>query len=91
MRPADSRTAFPENRAQSGQRRKDVPMEKRIAELEVKLSFTEDLVEELNKTVFRQQQQIEQLQKDVVAMREQIRLSIPAEKRDPRDEVPPHY
>lgn len=66
-------------------------MEKRIAELEVKLSFTEDLVEELNKTVFRQQQQIEQLQKDVVAMREQIRLSIPAEKRDPRDEVPPHY
>ncbi|HWA12768.1 MAG TPA: SlyX family protein [Burkholderiales bacterium] len=66
-------------------------MEKRIAELEVKLSFAEDLVEELNKTVFRQQQQIEQLQKDVVAMREQIRLSIPAEKRDPRDEVPPHY
>jgi SlyX protein len=66
-------------------------MEKRIAELEVKLSFTEDLVEELNKTVFRQQQLIEQLQKEVVAMREQIRLSMPVEKRDPRDEVPPHY
>jgi SlyX protein len=66
-------------------------MEKRVAELEVKLSFAEDMVEELNKTVFRQQQQIEQLQKDVVALREQIRLSLPAERRDPRDEVPPHY
>ncbi len=66
-------------------------MDQRIAELEVKLSFAEDMVEALNKTVFRQQQQIEQLQKDVVAMREQIRLSMPAEKRDARDEVPPHY
>jgi SlyX protein len=66
-------------------------MEKRIAELEVKLSFCEDLVEELNRTVYRQQQQIEQLQKDMVVLRDQVRMSVPAEKRDPRDEVPPHY
>lgn len=65
-------------------------MESRIAELEVKLSFCEDLVEELNRTVYRQQQQIEQLQKDVVALREQIR-SMPAEQRTPGEETPPHY
>ena len=66
-------------------------MESRIADLEVKLSFCEDLVEELNKTVFRQQQEIEQLQKEVAAVREQIRLWMPADRQDLKDEVPPHY
>ncbi|MGB8301493.1 MAG: SlyX family protein, partial [Azonexus sp.] len=36
-------------------------MESRITELEIKISYAEDLVDELNRTVFRQQQQIDQL------------------------------
>lgn len=63
----------------------------RLTELEVKLSFTEDLVEELNRTVFRQQQQIERLQQDMRALREQLQASFPAEPRNPADDVPPHY
>jgi len=66
-------------------------MEARIAELEVKLSFCEELVEELNKTVYRQQQQIDFLQKEIAALREQVKTSMPAEPRDPLDETPPHY
>jgi len=66
-------------------------MEARIAELEVKLSFCEELLEELNKTVYRQQQQIDLLQKEMIALREQVKSSPPAEPRNLADETPPHY
>jgi SlyX protein len=66
-------------------------MEARIAELEVKLSFCEELLEELNKTVYRQQQQIDLLQKEMIALREQVKTSLPAEPRNLADETPPHY
>jgi SlyX protein len=66
-------------------------MESRIAELEVKLSFCEELLEELNKTVYRQQQQIELLQKEMAALREQVKTSLPAEPGEVVDETPPHY
>ncbi len=66
-------------------------MESRLAEIEVKLSFSEELLEALNQTVYRQQQQIEQLQKDVLTLREQVRASLPAESRNAYDEIPPHY
>ena len=36
-------------------------MESRITELEIKITYTEDLVDELNRIVFRQQQQIDLL------------------------------
>lgn len=66
-------------------------MEARIAELEVKLSFCEELLEELNKTVYRQQQQIDLLKKEVSAVREQVKTSLPSDPREPADETPPHY
>ncbi|MGE5467871.1 MAG: SlyX family protein [Ignavibacteria bacterium] len=66
-------------------------METRINELEVKLAFAEDLLEELNKTVYRQQQQIERLQKEMRELREQMAASMPNEGRSLRDEIPPHY
>jgi SlyX protein len=37
--------------------------EERITNLEIKLSFSEDLIEELNQTVYKQQQQIEVIYK----------------------------
>ena len=35
--------------------------EERIANIEAKITFQEDLIEELNKTVYRQQQKLERL------------------------------
>jgi SlyX protein len=66
-------------------------MEARVTELEVKLAFAEDLLETLNQTVFRQQEQIDRLQQEVRALRQQMLLAQPAEPRSLRDEIPPHY
>ena len=66
-------------------------MESRLAEIETKLSFSEELLEALNSTVYRQQTQIDQLQKELRALREQVRAALPAEPRELREETPPHY
>ncbi len=66
-------------------------MESRLAEIETKLSFSEDLLEALNRTVYRQQQQIDQLQMELRVLREQMRTALPVESRSLRDETPPHY
>jgi SlyX protein len=66
-------------------------MESRLAEIETKLSFSEELLEGLNQTVYRQQQQIDQLQLELRALREQVLAALPAESRNLRDETPPHY
>lgn len=66
-------------------------MESRLAEIETKLSFSEELLEALNQTVYRQQQQIDQLQLELRDLREQVRTALPAESRNLRDETPPHY
>ena len=66
-------------------------MDSRLTNLEIKISFTEDMVEELNRTVFRQQQQIDLLMLQIKALREQVRTAEPAEQRNLRDEIPPHY
>lgn len=66
-------------------------MESRITDLEIKLSFSEDLLEELNRIVYRQQQQIDALQQEMRALRLQMQSNAPGEQRSLRDELPPHY
>lgn len=66
-------------------------MESRLNELEAKISLAEDLLEALNHTVFRQQQQIERLQLDIRALRQQLQEVAPAEADRPGKEIPPHY
>ena len=66
-------------------------MESRLNDLEIKISYTEDMVDELNLTIFRQQQQIDQLIRQVTALREQVQNAAPAEPLSLRDELPPHY
>ncbi len=66
-------------------------MEARINELETKLSFAEDQLDALNRIVYRQQQQIDQLLAAVRALHEQLAALAPAQGRSLRDEIPPHY
>ncbi|HZV53474.1 MAG TPA: SlyX family protein [Rhodocyclaceae bacterium] len=66
-------------------------MESRLNELEVKLAFAEDLLDAVNATVYRQQQQIDRLLQEVRELREQLLAVAPAEGRSLRDEIPPHY
>ena len=65
--------------------------DERITNLEVKLSFSEDLLEELNQTVYKQQQQIDALIKEVKAIKLQMASNLPSDGNSPRDEIPPHY
>ena len=70
---------------------KEVTVESRLIDLEIKISYTEDLVDELNLTVFRQQQQIDLLMLQLKALREQVQTAAPNEQHSLRDEIPPHY
>ncbi|QEZ44018.1 SlyX family protein [Cupriavidus oxalaticus] len=67
-------------------------MDERITELEIKLAFQEDLLETLNATVARQQQQIDLLQGQFRALYQQLRSAAStAAESDPLQEIPPHY
>lgn len=64
----------------------------RLDALEAKLVFAEDLLETLNLTVYRQQQQIERLHKQLGLLAEQMAgNATPGEARNLKDEIPPHY
>ena len=66
-------------------------MDERFEKIESKLSLAEDLLETLNETVYRQQRRIEELQREIVVLREQVRAALPNEPRNLSDEIPPHY
>lgn len=66
-------------------------MESRLNELEAKVSFAEDLLDALNRTVYRQQQQIDQLQQDLRALRRQLQEVAPDAADSPEQQIPPHY
>ncbi|MDR2334643.1 MAG: SlyX family protein [Burkholderiaceae bacterium] len=66
--------------------------EQRLSELEIKTSYAEDLLDQLNMTIYRQQQQIDDLRAVVVELRKQL----PAAGQQGAtqgvvDERPPHY
>lgn len=66
--------------------------EDRLAEIEIKLTYQEDLVQELNTLVYQQQKRIAHLEKCCEALVEHIRgLAEPGAPRSLRDEIPPHY
>ena len=68
-------------------------MEDRVTELEIKLGLTEHLVVELNRSVFRQQEQLDLMQEQLRLLYKQMQASQtgPSEPRSLRDEIPPHY
>ncbi|RZL96754.1 MAG: SlyX family protein [Variovorax sp.] len=64
---------------------------RRLDELEIKASYTEDLLDQLNLTIYRQQQQIARLVEEVVQLRQQGADATSGGTRNLRDELPPHY
>ena len=80
----------------AGSDRSDIA-EHRLDDLEIKASFTDDLLDQLNMTIYRQQQQIDRLIVQVGQLRQQIPeggaggMGGAGGALDPRDELPPHY
>ncbi|MEZ5704142.1 MAG: SlyX family protein [Burkholderiaceae bacterium] len=66
-------------------------LEARITELEIKLSYTEDLLDTLNGMVARQQQDMDWLLREVARLRQQGGDQSAPTARNPLDERPPHY
>ncbi|MDY0308503.1 MAG: SlyX family protein [Castellaniella sp.] len=60
-------------------------------DLEVKAAYADDLLDQLNRTVFRQQQQIESLARELLALRQQFAASGVPGTGGAADERPPHY
>lgn len=66
-------------------------VERRLTDLEIKASFTEDLLDHLNQLVVRQQEQIDLLTREVSLLRLQTASGHSGEFRSLRDDLPPHY
>jgi SlyX protein len=67
-------------------------IEERLVNIEAKITFQEDLIEELNKTVYQQQQKLARLEAFCKSLAGHIE-SLSAAKNEgmPVNERPPHY
>lgn len=65
--------------------------EHRLTELEIKASYTEDLLDQLNQVIVRQQNQIDRLLRELHELRAHRPADDGAPFRSLRDELPPHY
>ena len=65
--------------------------ESRITELEIKASYLEDTVEQLNEVLVRQQREIDALIRELGEMKNRVPQADEPGFRSLRDELPPHY
>lgn len=65
--------------------------DERLTQLEIKQSYTEDLLDTLNDMVVKQQAQIDLLLRELVQLRRQASDDGMPRQRSLRDELPPHY
>ncbi|MDH4216000.1 MAG: SlyX family protein [Gallionella sp.] len=66
--------------------------EERLENIEAKITFQEDLIEELNKTVYQQQQKLDRLEAFCASLAGRIQsLAEEGNEEMPANERPPHY
>ncbi len=63
----------------------------RLNELEMKIVLADDMLDQLNQTIFRQQQQIDALAQEVRMLRQQLPQDQNTSGTTLLDELPPHY
>lgn len=67
-------------------------IEERLIEIESKISYQEDMVQELNKIIYQQQKQIDHLEAICSALVNHVRdLSDSMAESSATNEKPPHY
>ncbi len=65
--------------------------DQRLTDLEIKASFSEDLLDQLNQVIVRQQQLIDELTRQIGQLRQSATQDGVGTARNLRDELPPHY
>ncbi len=64
----------------------------RVVELETRVAFQDQTVQELNETVIRQQREIDNLTRELETLRGRLRALTPSPVVPPDEETPPpHY
>ncbi len=67
-------------------------IEQRLTDLEIKASFTEDLIDKLDSVIVRQQQQIDALIREIADLKQQAPVDGGVGGvRNLRDDLPPHF
>ncbi len=66
-------------------------IENRLIDLEIKVGLADDMLEQLNHTIFKQQQQIELLMRELLELQRQSQEHRPSTGASIKDEIPPHY
>ena len=66
-------------------------LEQRLTDLEIKTGLADDMLDQLNQTIFRQQQLIDALAREVNTLRQQLPQDRNTSLQNSRDELPPHY
>jgi SlyX protein len=66
-------------------------IEQRLTDLEIKSSFAEDQLDQLDKVIVRQQLQIDLLIREVTQLRQQPPDAGVGAARNLRDDLPPHF
>lgn len=65
-----------------------IKMEERFVDLEIRIARQEDMIDELNKTVYQQQLKIDSFE---AILKEMAARIVELENDDPLNEKPPHY
>ena len=67
-------------------------IEERLVKIETKITFQEDLIEELNKVVYQQRKKLDQLESVCESLVRHIEsLAEAGNESKPANERPPHY
>lgn len=67
-------------------------MQERLAELEVRLTFQDKTIQELNEVVTRQQRQLDRLTRELETLKAQLQVLAPSLVVSQAEETPPpHY
>jgi SlyX protein len=61
----------------------------RLTRLEIKASYSEDLLDKLDQIIIAQQDQIDRLTRQVQSLRQPALET--GQARNPREDLPPHY
>ena len=65
--------------------------EQRLTDLEIKASFSEDLLDKLDQVIVRQQQQIDNLTREIADLRQTSADGSASAPRSLSDDLPPHF
>lgn len=67
-------------------------MQERLAELEVRLTFQDKTIQELNEVVTRQQRQLDRMTRELETLKAQLQVLAPSLVASQSEETPPpHY